>query len=412
MKKAIMYGAGNIGRGFIGQQFSEAGYEVIFVDIDLTIVNQMNEAHGYPLKIVSEKSMQDVWVDNVSAINGRDNEEVANSIIDADIMATAVGVNVLPRIIVPIAEGLRRRWNNKNYEPLNILLCENLMDADKYMKKLLVECFDKSEQNMFEKYVGLVQTSIGRMVPVMTKERQEGNILSIWVEPYCKLPVDKKAFKGDLPRMKNLVPYSPFEFYIEKKLFIHNMGHALTAYLGQLSKYEFICDAIKDPYIKFIVLKAMQESAIALSKKYTCDMYELLKHVDDLIYRFANPHLGDTIYRVGKDPLRKLAPKDRLFGAANCCLDEGIEASYIGLGITAALFFDDPEDEMFIEMKKHLDKEGIRNTLWEYFNIEKNSMLASDIEYFYMKVQQNELKLDKNELLLVLISDCEYKCIS
>jgi len=404
MKKAIMYGAGNIGRGFIGQQFSEAGYEVIFVDIDLSVVKQMNEAHGYPIKIVSEKIIEDIWVDKVSAINGRDNDEVANSIIDADIMATAVGVNVLPRIIAPIAEGLRRRWSSNNFEPLNILLCENLMDADNFMRRLLMECFNESEQQLLEHYVGLVQVSIGRMVPVMTKERQEGNVLSIWVEPYCKLPVDKMAFKGGLPLMKNLIPYSPFEFYTVKKLFIHNMGHALTAYLGQLGKYEFICDAIKDPYIKLIVLKAMQESAIALSKKYKCDIYELLEHVDDLIYRFANPHLGDTIYRVGKDPLRKLAPNDRLIGAALCCLQEGIIPIYITLGIAAAFMFNDSNDLALMRLQQSIKNSNLSECSEELLQINRSSKLMHDIEYFYAKLMHEEK-------LASILDDCEYKAI-
>lgn len=405
MKKAIMYGAGNIGRGFIGQQFSEADYDVVFVDIDPIIIKEMNEAHGYPIKIVAEKEIQDIWVDKVSAIDGSDIPDVAKNIAEADIMATAVGVNVLPRIMKPIAEGLRLRWSQNNFEPFNIIICENLMDADKYMRKLLKELLDEPEQILLDQYVGLVEASIGRMVPVMTKERQRGNILSIWVEPYCKLPVDEKAFKGELPNMKNLIPFSPFDFYIEKKLFVHNMGHALTAYLGQLNNYDYIWEAIKDPYIKLIVLKAMQESAIALSKKYKCDIYELLEHVDDLIYRFGNPHLGDTITRVGKDPLRKLSANDRLVGAAQSCITVGVNATYIAFGIASALLFEDSSDIALLKLKNDIKNQGIRLALSKITSIDMNCTLMDTVEYFYIKLNHGE-KIER------LVADCEYKKIS
>lgn len=39
------------------------------------------------------------------------------------------------------------------------------------------------------------------------------------------------------------------------------------------------------------------------------------EHIDDLLYRFKNKALGDTIFRVGCDLTRKLSAEDRLAGA-------------------------------------------------------------------------------------------------
>jgi mannitol-1-phosphate 5-dehydrogenase len=50
MKKAVMYGAGNIGRGFIGQLFSESGYHVVFIDIADSVVDRLNKDGCYPVK--------------------------------------------------------------------------------------------------------------------------------------------------------------------------------------------------------------------------------------------------------------------------------------------------------------------------------------------------------------------------
>jgi len=42
-KKMIQFGAGNIGRSFIGQLFSRSGYEVVFVDINKELIKEVNK---------------------------------------------------------------------------------------------------------------------------------------------------------------------------------------------------------------------------------------------------------------------------------------------------------------------------------------------------------------------------------
>jgi len=255
-------------------------------------------------------------------------------------MATAVGVNILPIIAKPIAEGLKKRWQLGRMGHINIIICENMLDANNFLAKLIKQELDDIQNSFFENLVGLVEASIGRMVPVMTPAMQQGNILRICVEEYCDLPVDKDGFKGDIPQIKNMKPFSPFEYYIQRKLFIHNMGHVLTAYLGKIKGYKYIWTAIGDPFIKLAVLRAMQDSARALSLEHGIKLDIILDHVDDLIYRIGNKQLGDTIDRVGNDVKRKLSPNDRLVGAANLCFAHGINPANICLGIAAAMKFD------------------------------------------------------------------------
>ncbi len=382
MKKAVMYGAGNIGRGFIGQLFSESGYEVSFIDVNMEIINRLNSEGEYPVGILTRIGSQEITVKNVRGVNGCDIENVVDAIADADIMATAVGVNVLPRIARPIAEGLKKRWQRGNMNPLNIIICENLLDANLYLAKLIKQELDETENKYFENLIGLVEASIGRMVPVMTLEMQEGNVLRVFVEEYCELPVDKDGFKGEIPYVKNMQPFSPFSFFIQRKLFIHNMGHALTSYLGKMKGYTYIWEAIEDPFIKLAVLRAMQDSAKALSKEHGVNLEIILDHVDDLIYRFGNRQLGDTIDRVGKDVKRKLSPNDRLVGAANLCLAHGINPTNICLGIASAMKF----DEMSIKLKGLNDaitSDGPESVLKKICNIPENSLLFKLALEFY-----------------------------
>lgn len=334
--KAVMYGAGNIGRGFIGMLFSASGYEVTFIDVAEKLIDALNREKTYPVRIVSNEGFEDIDVERICAVNGNNTEAAAQAIAEADIMATAVGVNILKYIVPNLAAGIRRRIQAGG-SPLNIIICENLIDADKLLAKLIRAELSEPEQHWFDKNIGLVEASIGRMVPVQTEEMKAGNPLRICAEKYDFLPVDKAAFKGEIPDIKNMVPYEPFDFYIKRKLYVHNMGHAICAYLGLYTHKDYIYEAIDDINIQSIVQNAMLESAMALTHKYRMPTEDLVKHFQNLLYRFTNKALKDTCKRVGADPRRKLSPTDRLIGASQLCLEGNISPVFISIGTAAAI---------------------------------------------------------------------------
>ena len=332
-----MYGAGNIGRGFIGMLLSQSGYRVTMIDVAKPVVDALNERASYPVRILDDHAHEDVLVEHIDAISGTDEAAVAEAIATADVMATAVGANILPRIAKNIALGLKLRMK-RGGKPLNILICENLLDANIALMGWISEHLDETERAWMNANVGFVEASIGRMVPVQTPEMQDGDLLRVCVERYGYLPVDRDAFCGELPQIRNMVPFSPFDFYIRRKLYVHNMGHAITAFLGLYTDKSFIADAIDDPEISLIALNAMLESAEALSLKYGVPIADILRHIQDLLLRFANRSLGDTCARVGADIVRKLAASDRLIGAVRLCREQGITPAYICVGIAGAVY--------------------------------------------------------------------------
>ena len=335
--KAVMYGGGNIGRGFIGMLFSMSGYEVTFIDVAQPVIDGLNRDGRYPVRIVSNEGHEDIEVEHVRAVNGNDREAAAEAIAEADVMATAVGVNVLKFIVPNLAEGIRRRRARQG-GPLNIIICENLVDANRVLEKLLKAELTKEEAAWLDENIGLVEASIGRMVPVQTEEMKAGNPLRVCVERYGFLPVDKAAFRGKIPEIKKMVPYEPFDYYIRRKLYVHNMGHAVCAYLGLYTHREYIYEAIEDSCIQNIVQNAMLESALALSKAYQMPVELLVRHFQDLLSRFKNQALKDTCARVGGDPKRKLSHTDRLIGSSLLCLERGVQPVFISVGTAGAVY--------------------------------------------------------------------------
>lgn len=377
MLHAVMYGAGNIGRGFIGQLLSQSGYEVVFLDINKPVIDRLNLDKGYPLRFVSKDTASEIFIPNVRGVSSQNQAAAAVEIAAADLMATAVGANILPYIAPVIAQGLVLRWQTGNQNPLNILICENLMDAQTVLKQLILEHMDSKYQPVFDERVGLVEASIGRMVPVATEIMQEGNPTRVWAEPYDELPVDREGFRGKIPNITGMKPYTPFRFYIERKLYLHNMTHAVLAYLGNRLGFEFIWQAVRSPDVANTAFSALSEAAQALSLRYNIPLSELMTFGQDLMERFDNRLLGDTTVRVCRDPIRKLAPNDRLIGAARLCLAQNIQPLHICQGIAAALRFQSDDDPAARELHAFLEASGPEAALVRYASLSKDDPLLS-----------------------------------
>lgn len=380
MKKAVMYGAGNIGRGFIGKVFSESGYQVCFLDIDEVVIQALCSKGSYTVLTVSNSNKWDTIVNHVYGVNANSEQAIAE-ISACDIMATSVGVNILPKIAPNLALGIKRRIKSHN-APLNILLAENQLQVDHLMRELIYQELDPTEQEWADENLGLVEVSIGRMIPPLTPAEKEKDPLLIAVEPYCALPADALGFKGGIPDLVGLLPFTPFDFYVKRKLFLHNMGHAICAYLGFEKGYTHIAEAIEDSAIQAKVSRAMEQVVQALHHEYPqIPLAEIDANRKDLLERFGNIALKDTIMRVAGDPKRKLRSNDRLVGAAQYCLQQGISADAIVSGIIAAYGYDNPDDPSSGEIQQLISSCGMSEALRVISGIEKDSKLGRMILY-------------------------------
>ncbi|MCK4401908.1 mannitol dehydrogenase, partial [bacterium] len=245
MKKAVQFGAGNIGRGFIGQLLFQSGYETTFIDVNDKVISAINLEGSYTINIVGENPSS-LKVRNIRAINARDTKAAASELVSADIAVTAVGNSVLEKIAPLVANGLVERKKQNIDKPLNIIICENLLDAGRIFRKYVMESLDKTMWDYAEKNLGLVESVVSRMVPVVPRDISEKDPLYVAVEEYCTLPVDKKGFIGEIPDINGMVPYEDIAAYEERKIYTHNAGHSICAYLGYQKGYEFIWEALED----------------------------------------------------------------------------------------------------------------------------------------------------------------------
>jgi mannitol-1-phosphate 5-dehydrogenase len=321
-KKLVLFGAGKIGRSFIGQLFGCSGFEVVFVDKNKSIIDEINRKRNYNV-IIKTENEEIINVKDVRGIHADFEEEVKNEIATARILAVSVGLEGLSEIFPLISGGLMKRFEIDSKAPLDIIIAENIRNGSKYFKgelrKLLPKWFP------VDNYVGTIETSIGKMVPIMLKKDVEQDLLQVFAESYNTLILDRKAFKNSIPNIIGLSPKENIKAWVDLKLFVHNLGHASAAYLGYMSNPDFIYlhEALSTPEIYNLVKKTMLQSANILLIKYPDEFtgQMLVEHIDDLLGRFQNKELGDTIFRVGRDLFRKLGPDDRLTGSIKLAID-------------------------------------------------------------------------------------------
>ena len=354
MKKIVIFGAGNIGRSFIAQLFSRAGYEIVFIEIDSAIVDALNKYHRYRIEIKDIQS-ETIWVENVRAINSKDSDRVKLEVSNSDIISTSVGSKTLPYLYKDIADGILLRKKSGLKKPLNIIICENLRNAKNEfyngLRKYLPSDFTEDEMP------GLIETSIGKMVPIMKEEDKKNDILLVYAESFNTLILDKNGFKGELPDIYGLDMKNNMKAYVDRKLFIHNLGHAVTSYLGYLfnPKLKYIWEAVDIPEIERTARAAMWESGLSLIKEYPQEFNKASQeeHIEDLLNRYKNKFLNDTIYRVGRDIQRKLDPDDRLVGALRLDVKHGVDYNNTAKAIAAAMLFraEDENGKLFYRDK-------------------------------------------------------------
>jgi len=361
MQTAVHFGAGNIGRGFLGQLYWQSGWETVFVDVIDGVVGALNERRGYEIHIIDER-MDVLAIDRVRAIHGRDAQAVAEAVAMCDLASTAVGVRALEHVVPSLAAGLSLRAKGSR-RPLNVVVCENLLDAADTLRRTVLDAADEAARGFIRDRVGFVSTVVSRMVPVVPPDVRAQDPLYVAVEAYATLPVDATAFVDGVPAIRGLLPVPNIAAHEERKLFCHNCGHALCAYFGYPEGHRLIADAISAPEIRTRVLAGLGETGQALIAKHGFDPAEHRAHVEDLLRRFANRALGDTVARVGRDPIRKLGRHDRLIGAAQLCLDQGVEPAAILQGVRAALRYDHPEDPEAVRLQAMIRQEGVEAVL-------------------------------------------------
>ncbi|AIQ40048.1 mannitol-1-phosphate 5-dehydrogenase [Paenibacillus sp. FSL R5-0912] len=362
--KAVHFGAGNIGRGFIGLLLSQAGYEVTFVDVNEAFVSQLQERGEYPVTLASD-GQETVIVNNVTALSSvTHGEEVAAAIAAADLVTTAVGVSILKHIAGVLADGISRRVAVSS-APLHVIACENAIGGSAQLKELVYAKLDEAARAKADASVAFPNAAVDRIVPL----QQHEDILKVVVEPFYEWVVDSSQMIPGYTPIEGVHYVDNLEPYIERKLFTVNTGHCSAAYLGFLRGYETIQQAMADEALTAQVREVLEETGAVLIQKHGFDQAEHSKYIDKILERFRNPALTDEVSRVGRSPLRKLSPNDRLVSPALQAYDRGLSYAALTRSMAGALLFNVSDDPEAVELQAAITELGAEAALAKYTGI-------------------------------------------
>jgi len=384
-KKAVHFGGGNIGRGFVAEFLHNSDYEVVFVDVMDSIIESLQKTSSYTVTEIGDDGERKFTIDNYRAINSKhEMEKVVDEIATADVVTCAVGPNILKFVAEPVAKAIEAR---KLDYPIAVIACENAINATTTWRGFIEAKLSEETKKNIDTKARFANSAIDRIVP----QQPENAGLDVVIEKFHEWCVEQKPFEngGKKPDVKGIHYVDDLEPYIERKLFTVNTSHATAAYYGHQNKIAYIHEVLADKKLHDTVRDAVKETANLIVKKHGVSTSEQNDYVEQIIKRISNPVLKDNVERVGRAPLRKLSRKERFIGPAAELAENGQKVDFLLGGIKMAFRFQNVEgDEESAELAKKLKSLDAKAAVKDICGLEENHPLFDRVAKVVEKVQK------------------------
>lgn len=385
-KKAVHFGAGNIGRGFVACFLHNSGYEVVFADVADSLIDQLNAQPSYKVIEVGAEGTTESTITNYRAINSKTHEsDLVREIATADVVTCSVGPNILKFVAPVIAKGIDQR--SKDAKPIAVIACENAIGATDTLAEHIKDPRNTPPHRLDDHHqrARYANSAIDRIVPA--QEPDAG--LNVKLEKFYEWVVERTPFAdyGE-PSIEGINWVDNLEPFIERKLYTVNTGHATAAYHGYNRKKRTVYDALQDRQIRAEVEKALQNTARLITTKHGIPEKQQSAYVKKIIMRIGNPHLEDAVERVGRAPLRKLGRKERFVGPAAELAEKGeCCAALLNAAEMAFRFQNVEDDDESKELAKIMADNGPEDVVLKVCGLQKSDKLFPMIVEVVKRVQ-------------------------
>ncbi len=377
--KATHFGAGNIGRGFIGEVLADNNFTIEFVDINEKVINALIDRGEYRIGL-AHAGRDTIHITDVTGINNATNPQAAIlSVATSDLVTTAIGPNVIPFIVELIAKGLRKRREMGNTTPVDIIACENMIGGSEFLYSKMETYLNEEDKAYIETYVGFPNAAVDRIVPIQSHK----DPLFVSVEPFKEWIVENKNRKATHIELESVLYVEDLTPYIERKLFSVNTGHATVAYTGAYAGYTTVDEALRDENILQTLKDVLSETGSLLIDKWQFDEEQHNAYKKKIVGRFTNPYISDELTRVGRTPIRKLGYNERFIRPIRELKERGLSYKTLLSVVGKILCYEDEGDAQSMELKNRKAKEPLDAVLKDITGLEDTALVAEIIGAYH-----------------------------
>ncbi len=361
-RRAVIYGAGKIGRGFAAELLLDAGRTPVFADASRELVGLLNRNAAYTLrKLASEAEQTERLVSGYEALaadDGRLPELLAGSgLLFACVYPAAFGD--LAGLIV---DALRLKAERGDRSPLEAVVLANQVGAGEALKEAVRRRLTGNEETFAEGVLRIRGAAVIRVATDPGEELRRRDALAVVTDGYPVLHVEGER-AGGLAEAPGIRFHENFSHVETGKVYTYNMAHAAAAFFGAAGGYGTVAEALADPGIGAAVEGALEESCAALVLAYP-DLHDFLDGLPRrVLLKFKNPLLSDSVARVGADPARKLSREDRVIGPAMLARSLGIYPLFLYKAAGYGYRFRPEGDRKAAEIGEEIAKNGIDSAI-------------------------------------------------
>lgn len=356
--RAVVVGTGRIGCGYLAPLLTAAGWQVTFAGRDRAVVERMRATGVYRVRTTAVRTAASpapppAEVAGWSAVVlGSDGFRAA--VAQADLVCVSVGVRAVPSVAGPLADAVATRPVDR---PLDVWVVENDDCAQMLEDGVRLAAGDRVLPPLG------VAGAVAHVAVARGGWREQTQPEFVG-DAARRLYVDGTRLRTVLPVLPGVAATREYAARLREKLYVFNAGHAICAYLGWLRGHTTIAEAVRDPFLRPMVAGSLLESRRALLAQHPSLGTDVHGPVAEALARYADDELADPVVRVAREPLRKLAPHERLLGPVRLVrAHTGVEPPYFSLGVAGALLYRGDDGDQTRSLRARLSRDGVRALL-------------------------------------------------
>lgn len=340
MKRALIIGAGNIGRGVVGYLLKEAGYQLSFYDLNTETLENIQQNGGYSVFVAGGETPERHEVTTFEIIPP---DQLTEALVDHELVFCCVYEGAFQSIAQSLVEACKRKMKLQN-----VMLCVNSLGAPQKFRSFVEKSLNETEKVAFQEKVGINQVMVLSAGLPLSETQLQQYPYAVMITANPHLEIDGLSFKGEKPQIPQVAFVSNAEGRIYRKVYVGNMRHVMAGFIGDAQEMTYICEAQQNQTIRQYLVGAFEEAHAAIVAKYTFDPeedQEWTAYMQDKLTQ----NVKDPIQRVTANPAVKLSGEERFIGPAKLCLDYQILPFYIALGIAYGICYIQKEDSRTID---------------------------------------------------------------